>query len=383
MLYEGCFFRGAWRRRIVILLPLLLTLAIVPVLVFSGGELSASGTLLQTRVDIPRWHYLLTQLPVIVTYLRLLILPINQNLDYDYPLYTTFFTPPVFLSFLLLTGIMALALALFRAARSATGAPRLPADPALRLIGFGIIWFFLTLSVESSIIPLADVIFEHRLYLPSVGLAAALAVAILMASQGTAALLGGRLPIIAAGVVIAVLGVATWQRNQVWRSEVSLWEDTVRKSPGKARPLYNLGTYLGDNGRPEEALQVLTRVVALDPRHADAWHNLGRAYLLLGRTGEAVPALRRAVQLKPKMDLAVLNLSSALLRAGNPSEAIPLLEGVRLRFPDRPEVRFNLGLAYAGVGDIPAAQRELATLRQLAPDLARSLESIINRSAAK
>ncbi len=36
------------------------------------------------------------------------------------------------------------------------------------LISFGILWFFITLSVESTIIPL-HVIFEHRLYLPSVG----------------------------------------------------------------------------------------------------------------------------------------------------------------------------------------------------------------------
>lgn len=369
LLYEFCFFRGAWRPRLLPLLPLLVTLPIIPLMVFTSGEMSSTGTFLQTRIDIPRGHYLLTQFPVIVTYLRLLFLPMNQNLDYDYPVYTTFFTPPVFLSFLLVAALLALALYLWASSR------REPS--ASRLLSFGLFWFFLTLSVESSIVPLADVIFEHRLYLPSVGLAAALAGATLLATQKTASLLGGRLPLLAAAVAILVLSVATWQRNQVWQSEVSLWADTVRKSPGKARPWYNLGTYLKDTGQPTEAIPALSRAVEIDPKHVDAWHNLGLAYLMTGRELEAVSALRRAVRLDPEFDNAAINLSAALLQTGQYAQAVPLLERVRNRTPAWAEVRFNLGLAYAGSGNLPGARRELADLQRLNPTLARGLADII------
>ncbi|NJC88099.1 MAG: tetratricopeptide repeat protein [Desulfuromonas sp.] len=380
-LFEFCFFQGELRNRLPALL-LLLTLAIVPALVISGQELSAEGTLLQTRDDIPRLHYLFTQFPVIATYLRLLLLPVNQNLDYDYPIYTTFFTPPVFLSFLLLAGLLTLAFWLFR-----KSTPHLPAAnaqppaPELRLIAFGLFWFFLTLSVESSFVPLADVIFEHRLYLPSVGIALALAVGIGLAMQKTATLLGGRLPLLAAAVTILALAAGTWQRNQVWRSEVSLWTDVTRKSPKKSRPWYNLGTHLTDSGKPAEAIAPLMRAVTIDPRSAEAWHNLGRAYLLTDRVAEAIPPLRAAVRFDPEMDNAAVNLAAALINNGLSAEAIPLLERVCQRIPDWAEAHFNLGLAYAGVGNFRAAQRELTLLSRLSPPQARSLAKLIDQTA--
>ena len=119
LLYEICFFGGPWRRRLACLVPMLATLPIVPLAVFGYGG-PASGILLTAAPQVhavgaipSRLDYLYTQFRVIVTYLRLLVLPVNQNLDYDYPVYSTFFTPPVFLSFLLLAAIVALAAYMF------------------------------------------------------------------------------------------------------------------------------------------------------------------------------------------------------------------------------------------------------------------------------
>src|SRR3990172_7694965 len=119
LLYEASFFGGAWKRRLLYLLPVLLTLPIVPLSVLAAGKPAAellSDVSGQVRMgtDIPRRHYLFTQFRVIVTYLRLLVLPVDQNLDYDYPVYTAFFTPPVFLSSLLLASLFAVAIYLYR-----------------------------------------------------------------------------------------------------------------------------------------------------------------------------------------------------------------------------------------------------------------------------
>jgi hypothetical protein len=121
------------------------------------------GDATQETAAISRNDYLLTQFNVIVTYIRLLFLPINQNLDYDYPLAHSLFAFPTFLSFLFLVMLVIVGVWIFRKSR---------------LISFGIFWFFITLSVESSIIPIRDVIFEHRVYLPSVGFVICLTVAL-------------------------------------------------------------------------------------------------------------------------------------------------------------------------------------------------------------
>ena len=80
--------------------------------------------------------------------------PLNQNLDYDYPVFKSIFEFPVLVSFLFLATILFFAKRLFL---------------KYRLVSFSIFWFFLTLLPESSLLPIKDVIYEHRLYLPMVG----------------------------------------------------------------------------------------------------------------------------------------------------------------------------------------------------------------------
>ncbi|MGK2943733.1 MAG: hypothetical protein ACSLFC_03195 [Desulfuromonadales bacterium] len=110
LLYEIYFFRGPWKRRLLCLLPIMATLLIVPMTVLdidgaTSDILTDSGEQLRVGSHLSRWDYLVTQIRVIVTYLRLLVYPIKQNLDYDYPIYTTFFTLPILLSFLLLAAL--------------------------------------------------------------------------------------------------------------------------------------------------------------------------------------------------------------------------------------------------------------------------------------
>ena len=152
-------------KRIAYLLPFILTLVIIPVntldLFGQGGAKPLGDVIGEIREQvqetplISRGDYLLTQFNVIVTYIRLLFLPMNQNLDYDYPIARALFQFPTLVSFLFLLALFVLTVYLF--------------IKGYRLISFAIIWFFVTLSVESSIIPIRDVIYEHRVYLPSVG----------------------------------------------------------------------------------------------------------------------------------------------------------------------------------------------------------------------
>jgi hypothetical protein len=132
------------------------------------GTAAAPGDLLgdidrTTRLLTPvsRYESLLAQFRVLMTYLRLLFLPVGQNLDFDYAISRSLLEPATLASFLFLAGLLGGALMLLWRSRQG--------DPVLRLAAFGILWFFLALSVESSVIPIADVIFEHRMYLPRQG----------------------------------------------------------------------------------------------------------------------------------------------------------------------------------------------------------------------
>jgi len=324
---------------------------------------------------------------VIVTYLRLLVLPIHQNLDYDYPIYTTFFTPAVFLSFVLLASIFLLALYLYAITAKVPGTRSSPsliahlssrgADPSARVIGFGLLWFFLALSVESSFIPILDIIFEHRVYLPSIGVFAAAAAAFVLACDVVHIRARGKVAAVVVALIVLGLGAGTYKRNVVWGDAVSLWEDVIRKSPRKVRPYNNLGSSLNDAGRPMDAVRVLSQAVRLRPGHPEAHYNLGRSYLMIGRNADAAKMLREAIRLKPDYDDALVNLAAALIRAGQFGEAVVLLEQKLGRLGERPDARFNLGVAYAYLGNLEAARRELAAVTRLDARLAPPLANLL------
>ncbi|MBI5196463.1 MAG: tetratricopeptide repeat protein [Nitrospirae bacterium] len=261
VLYEFFFFSKSqiqpsssrltlYALRFLYLTPFLLTLLIIPVS-YIGADTSAGDLLsdvsetARLQTDMSRLDYLFTQFRVIVTYIRLLFLPINQNLDYAYPISNSFLNPNVFLSFLFLLVVFCLGIYFLYASRITRY--------ALRIMAFGIFWFFITLFVESSVIPIIDVIFEHRLYLPGIGLIIAFVCFVFFLSSR----FKHRLPLatcyLLLTTILVVLSIASYQRNAVWQDAVTLWEDVVRKSPLLSRPHIHLGQALAEKGRWDNA----------------------------------------------------------------------------------------------------------------------------------
>lgn len=353
LLYEFSFF-GASRRKFLILgLPLAAAslLATLWLSLKSGGFgalLEMADAASRETDGISRGDYLLTQLSVLVTYLRLIVFPVGQNLDYDYPLYHTLFTPRVFGSLLLLAALLYLAVELYR--RSARGSAG-ERDPWLRLAGFGILWFFVTISVESGVIPIRDLIFEHRVYLPSVGLFSAVAT--------LCTLLARRFPAAAvvrgAGVVILVLAALTWQRNQVWGDAVGFWQDCVRKSPGKLRPRNNLASALLTEGRVAEAVEQLKVSLRIEPQDPVALRTLGVTYEMQGRLDLAVEAYRSALKARPDNKYAHYNLGIALVKQGAVQEALAEFSAALRLDPEYADAHNNLGVIHAGMGETQKA----------------------------
>jgi hypothetical protein len=168
LIYDFYFISdGDWKRlkgHYKVHLAMFSTLAGVLYLSFSGLKTYisfdyAKGVPMPQEGTITSFQYFLTQLHVIPYYIKLLFIPANLNLDYDWPI-TRNIDLPTILFFVLLTFIVITAIKLYRKAS---------------LVSFGIIWFFVTLSVTSSFIVIFDVIFEHRLYLPSIGFAIVMA----------------------------------------------------------------------------------------------------------------------------------------------------------------------------------------------------------------
>ena len=250
---------------------------------------------------LPPGRYFLTQWHVLVTYLRLLCWPTGQNVDWDFPVARGLTNPAVLGSGLLLLALLSGAGVLFFRCRSRADS----AGAAGRGAAFGVLWFFLLLAPTSSVIPLADVLMEHRIYLASWGVF--FAIAIVAGSLVGRLALQGRPVVLAAAVACLCAGLAsaTYLRVGIWQSKQSLWTDCVAKSPRKARAHLGLANGLGKAGHVEQAVDEFRFALDLaggDPRwiRQEIRGRMATALLMLGRADDAIADVQAGLAEQPK-----------------------------------------------------------------------------------
>jgi len=260
--------------------------------------------------------YLAAQGTVIVRYFRLLIVPWGFTVDSEIPAVS------IWVALVAWGAILAAALA----------ATRRFFD--LRA-GFWFLGGLVLLLASSSVFPASDLAADRRVYLP------------LAAFSAMFALILQQIPWRALAVAGVALLLVTIERVQVWQTERVLWEEAVRRSPGKVRPKLQLSRVV----EPQRALGLLREAEALSPADPRVATELGRTYLELGQTAEALAAFGRALALAPRDPLAYNNRGVALLSLGQREAARRDFERALALDPCLFEARYNL--AKTGVESTP------------------------------
>ena len=292
------------------------------------------------------WNYLLTQFSVIVKYIQLLCFPINLNFDYDYAISNSLMEPRTFLSLGFLLALVGLSIYLFK---------------KQKLISFGIMWFFITISIESSFIPLADLIFEHRTYLPSVGF-------FMILTVGIYQLVWQKNKKIALGLIFLIIGTnsfATYQRNKVWKNEGTLWNDVIAKSPNKARPYLCRGNYYKNLKRNKEALSDFTKSISLNPAYIEPYNNKGTTLYNEGLLTEALSYLNYAIENSPEYTEAYVNKGIVLATQKKYSKALENFNRAIEIEPNNADIYINRSLTYLNMGDKNKSCLDISTAIKL------------------
>jgi tetratricopeptide (TPR) repeat protein len=233
------------------------------------------------------WQYLCTQFGVIMWYLRLFFLPTQLTFDYGWPLVDAFWRVDVVLPLLGLLAIAGIGVFTVRRYRVAT---------------FCIGWFFLTLALSSSFLPLRDAAFEHRMYMGVLGLALLIVVGTydlvgwIATSRGVAPSTMHPLATLAAGIWITALGALTISRNVVFQDELRLATDSVSKAPTNWRTHYEAGRLLMEQGRKDEAIEAFKLAIQNDPTKGPPRLHLAQIYMERNQLDEAEEHLTAATQ---------------------------------------------------------------------------------------
>jgi tetratricopeptide (TPR) repeat protein len=272
-------------------------------------------------------NYLVTQPYVALLYFKTFLWPTGLSANYDLKAFVTMGDVRFWIGF---------AFAVFMSAAAIVAA----VFKKTRMIGFGLLWFLITL-LPTSLFPLAEVMNDHRTFLPYIGLVIAIA--------GAAALLFPRFRLdrqrswtkIAGTCAVALFlcanAYATFQRNKVWKTEETLWHDVVLKSPRNGRGLMNYGIALVSNGDFAGALDYLHRaqqLTPLTPPYSVLFINLAIAENATKQSAAAEQHFKEALRLAPLSPDSYIYYARYLLSYSRVDEARALLQKLELRPSD-------------------------------------------------
>jgi len=395
VLYEVCFFRGGeerfFQRSMIRVLLILTGLGLIGFILLGWKYIDVIREGYQYR-DFTMSERVLTQLRVVLHYLTLLIFPhpSRLNLDYDFAVSKSLFDPiSTFFSLIVIVFFIGI------------GVWKIKKWPTL---SFFIFWYFGNLVIESSIIPL-EMVYEHRLYLPSIAPIFLFSLLLVRGWEGWVRVERAKKEAIFAGLLILIvlpLSWATIDRNSVWRSEFDLWADCIKKSPNKGRPHYNLGNFyyisgeigkakgemelalkldpkmvpahfnLGvidyNEGRFDEAVRRFKKAISINPKYARAYVSLGEVYYRNERDDEATAEFEKALKIEPSNTTANNRLGQIYLKRGNLDRALLAFKKAVMIDPTGVEAQVNLAEAYARKGKLDQGLLEIHKAIALDPD---------------
>lgn len=386
-LYDRTFVSGtfaeSWRRHRWLHVCLAASWVLLgALLVASGGRGSSVGF---TRIS--SFDYALTQTSAIVRYLRLAFWPNDLVFDYG-PTMEKITSVLVRSTSILVPLLAATSIALKK-------------RPVWGFLGAT---FFLILAPSSSVVAvMTQTIAEHRMYLSLAALVVGVTFLIYQLSR--------KYCWIVFVALAAALAVTTVNRNLAYQSQLSIWEDTVRKMPDNIRALNNLGVVYLDDKRYDDAVNVLTAALDLVPNFSIACCNLGRAYIfqsvLAGgmdkssddlvegidfgsqrksvdalaadpRVKEGLALLDKAVRADPTNANYAALYGNALLALREPEAALLQLEKAAELEPDNRDAHFDLANAFARLDRNEKAAEQFKISLHLKPE---DTDALINYGA--
>jgi Flp pilus assembly protein TadD len=314
---------------------------------------AATGEWLPEAV-IPRGVYALTQLAAFPGYLLRAVVPFDPAFFRGHA--PASWPPSAATTIYAMVGIALLALAAWGLRRRA-------------LYALAILWMAAALVPSSTLVPLREMVVDHRAYFGGVGVALALGVVLWTPERRYFA-----------AVVLVLMAARSWHYQHVLADPVRAWQDAVRHAPNSGDAWRALAEAYGQRGDPR-AESALRRSMAEAPRDARGWANLGVAYAQSGRWAEATAALQSAIRVDPADARLHDNLGLVLEAQGRFNEAAAAYEGAIGASPPLAQPRIRLASILAARGETGRARALLdeAARLEIDPEAARAIEEIRQR----
>lgn len=333
LLVEFIFFWISRRTFAIIGGIVFLTLALAVVTIVSGGfSLEWLDRATRETTAITRTEYLSMQTQVLWHYVRLFFIPIGLCLEYDTPSANSWRDTPVILATIAHLATIGFALVFAR---------KKPV-PA-----FGVLFFYAASLVESSVFPITDVVFEHRTYLPNVGLCIVVG---WMTNELYVRYQYWRTSLIfATAIVVITLSTMTFQRDLLWQDPIAFFSQNTQLEPESVRAWGNLGAAYIDRKDYTAAYGALRKIDVArlnDVTREKYFVNLITSLAGMNKAEEVIKLGRQLLETKmvdaPALRAVVLNaMAVSFVGLGYDVQAMDSLEDALRLDPDNKDVIRN------------------------------------------
>lgn len=284
----------------------------------------------------------ITMAKVFVSYILLLIAPINLKLFHEVEVVTSFFNFDVLISIILLILILIFTIKKFN-----------------KVVFFCVFWFFITLLPFSNIIPLVSLMAERYVYLPSLGFCFLLAFTFVKIYDFD---FEKKKYIRIFLVIFFILLLLSYsfvvvKRNAEWRDNITFWTETVKDSPNNSGAHDNLGFTYEHAGDIENALEEFEIAIKLQPDNYKALANIGVAYAKLGIYNESIASLKKSIKIK-KYHKTYDKLGLVYVELNMENEAIESFKKAIKINPRYAKAHNDLGTVYGKIGKFDLALQE-------------------------
>lgn len=295
--------------------------------------------------DFTWYQYFFTQCRAIWVYLRMFLLPYGLTVDHDFAISKGILDGGAIFGML---GLIAGAAAAWIWRHE------------YKLASYGYFAFILLLAPTSSVIPIADVLVERRVYLAFFPLILICCEVLRRVRWSRAVLTSGL------AVVVAAFGALTYARNQIWANPVAFWQDTVEKSPGKSRPHFQLAYAYYQAGMCAEASREYAKVEQTGKPDDALYIDWALATDCAGQTAEAISRLNKALALsKSAHAYSLVGMMHAKLK--QPAEALAALDLAQKADPTFATTYVYRGNIYLLSGEFDKAEAAFRRALELAP----------------
>ncbi len=311
--------------------------------------------------EVSRLSYLLTQMKVIPRYFLMMLFPMGLSIDHGIKMADTFWNWKIIVGTLFILALIVFGFLQYK---------------RNRLVSFGLFWIFIVLSVESSIIPIRDAMFDQRMYLALFGFSLAFWGKLIPWLE----VRKPKMVFPLALLVVLGLTIGTITRNNIWQSRIAIWEQVTRRYPDYYRGWLALGKMYKEDEQKNlsKMIEAFEKASVLNPKDDEVWLDLGFYYLRAKRVEEAMACYQRMLTAKKYNDRkqAHLVLASYYLSKKEYDQSIQYFRKLLAEKPDEADALIGLADISLDQNNFPQAKAYLDRVLETDPNNDNALFSL-------